>query len=189
MVREFSNRQQKIEQSKSSIEVYDDIFSRSDRALFYKFIRNSSFNIGWQDNDSIETQDKVFVHSNWSTQDVDNLGMLKKIKSIDLLKKINGRVPDQCVVNCSKFGEVYAPHTHDLKPDVLLYYANLEWRREWYGETLFYSENLKDIIHASSYVPGRIVWFKGEIPHSIRPSSSEAPQYRFTVSFFFLSGR
>jgi len=173
----------------NGIKVYDNVFSRSDSQIFYDFITKSSFMIGWQDNQTIEDKGIQFMHSKWSTKDVEKIGLLKKIKNKDLLKQINNRVPHNTVCNCSKFGEVYSPHTHDLKPDVLLYYANLDWKRQWYGETLFYSEDLKDIIHTIPYVPGRIVWFKGEIPHSIRPSSSIAPQYRFTVSFFFLNGR
>jgi len=176
-------------QKMNGIKVYDNVFTRSDAQLFYAFITNSSFKIGWHDNPIIENRGTQFMHSKWSTEDVEKVGLLKKITNKDLLRKINGRVPHEIVVNCSKFGEVYAPHTHDLKPDVLLYYANLEWKREWYGETLFYSEDLKDIIHANPYVPGRIVWFRGEIPHSIRPSSYTAPQYRFTISFFFLNDK
>jgi len=171
------------------IEVYDNVFTRSDAQFFYGSILNSCFKIGWYDTPIIENRGIQFMHSKWTPKEVEKVGLLKKIKNKDLLKKINGRVPHEIVCNCSNFGEVYAPHTHDLKPDVLLYYANLEWKREWYGETLFYSEDLKDIIHANPYVPGRIVWFKGEIPHSIRPSSSMAPQYRFTISFFFLKDK
>ena len=171
------------------IEVFDNVFTRSDRQLFYTHIKNSHFVIGWQDNETIEEQGTMFMFSDWSLKDVNNSEILKKIKNEDLLRKINGRVPYTVVANCTKFGEVYSPHTHDLKSDVLLYYANLEWRREWYAETLFYSEDLRDIIHANPYVPGRVVWFKGEIPHSIRPSSCRAPNYRFTVPFFFHSER
>ena len=171
------------------IKVYDNIFTRSDAHLFYNFITKSSFTIGWQDTEIIEDKGTQFMHSAWSIKDVEKIGLLKKIQNKDLLKKINNRVPDSAVCNCSKFEEVYSPHTHDLKPDVLLYYANLNWKREWYGETLFYSEDLKDIVKTIPYVPGRIVWFKGDTPHSIRPSSSTAPQYRFTVSFFFLNGK
>jgi len=171
------------------IKVYDNIFTHSDAALFYSFIIKSRFTIGWQDTMIIEDKGIQFMHSTWSTEEVEQIGLLKKIKNKDLSKKINKRVPNKTVCNCSKFGEVYSPHDHGLKTDVLLYYANLNWKRQWYGETLFYSEDLKNIIHAVPYTPGRIVWFNGAIPHSIRPSSSMAPQYRFTVSFFFPSGK
>ena len=65
-----------------------------------------------------------------------------------------------------------------------MYYANLEWRDEWHGETLFYDHN-RVSTNAYQYTPGRILEFDGSLPHSIRPQSFIGPQYRFTVSTFF----
>ncbi len=31
----------------------------------------------------------------------------------------------------------------------------------------------------------RIVWFDGEIPHSVKPQLHIGPNYRFTISVFF----
>ena len=39
--------------------------------------------------------------------------------------------------------------------------------------------------NAYEFTPGRIIIFNGTVPHSIRPQSFNAPQYRFTVSTFF----
>jgi hypothetical protein len=66
-----------------------------------------------------------------------------------------------------------------------LYYVNLEWRDGWYGETFFYSDDLKDVAFTSLYVPGRILLFDGDIPHAIRPQSVAGPKYRITISTFF----
>ena len=35
------------------------------------------------------------------------------------------------------------------------------------------------------YKPNRAILFDGNTPHSIRPSSHIAPQYRFTLGIFF----
>ena len=69
--------------------------------------------------------------------------------------------------------------------DVILIYLNQDWKLEWYGETLFYSEDLSEIIFAGLYTPGRIICFDGEVPHSIRPNSRLAPKFRYTMSLFF----
>jgi hypothetical protein len=66
-----------------------------------------------------------------------------------------------------------------------LYYANLEWEQHWHGETLFYSEDLNEIDLAIRYTPGRIVVFDATIPHSIRPQSNVANNYRFTYAMTF----
>jgi hypothetical protein len=68
---------------------------------------------------------------------------------------------------------------------VLLYYVNLEWREGWHGETLFFQENLKDVAFTSVYTPGRLIAFDAKIPHTIRPQSHIAAQYRFTLAMVF----
>jgi hypothetical protein len=63
--------------------------------------------------------------------------------------------------------------------------VNQEWRDGWHGETLFFSENLKEIVHAMVYTPGRVVVFDGNIPHAIRPQSIIGPQFRYTLAMVF----
>ena len=53
------------------------------------------------------------------------------------------------------------------------------------GAILFYDDYSDEIIQSSKYKPGRIVLFDGKTPHSIRPSSHIAPQYRFTLFIGF----
>ena len=38
-----------------------------------------------------------------------------------------------------------------------------------------------EVKYTSLFKPGRIVFFDGNIPHTIRPSSHIAPSYRFTL--------
>ena len=64
----------------------------------------------------------------------------------------------------------------------------MEWKQEWWGETQFLSEDLKEIIFTNPYVPGRAVWFDGAIPHTIKTQSAIAPKYRFSLSLFFWKG-
>ena len=75
-------------QKMNGIKVYDNVFTRSDAQLFYAFITNSSFKIGWHDNPIIENRGTQFMHSKWSTEDVEKVGLLKKITNKDLLRKI-----------------------------------------------------------------------------------------------------
>jgi hypothetical protein len=57
----------------------------------------------------------------------------------------------------------------------------MEWRNEFYGETLFYNDLGTEIEQASVFKPGRAVLFDGKTSHTIRPSSHHAPSYRFTL--------
>ena len=167
-----------------NIQIYDNIFSHSFKSKLYKDIIARNYNIGWADTNIIEHRDKVFMYSLWEIKEFVKSNFLTNIKDKNLLKKINKRLPSKIVVNCSTFGDVYIPHTHSNK-EVLLYYVNLDWKKEWYGETEFYSDNLNETILSNPYVPGRIVWFDGEIPHSVKPQSHIGPKYRFTISLFF----
>ena len=169
---------------KKDIEIYDDIFSYNFMSKMYRHVIEADYNIGWADTKIIEKQGKVFMYSLWELPDFIKSGFLANIKDEALMKKINKRFPSRCVINCGTFGDTYSPHTHNDK-EVLLYYANLDWKVEWNGETAFYSNNLKEIVLANPYVPGRVVWFDGEIPHSIKPQTHSAPKYRFTISLFF----
>ena len=167
-----------------NIQIYDNIFSHSVKSKLYKDIIARNYNIGWADTNIIEHKDKVFMYSLWELKEFVKSNFLTNIKDENLLKKINKRLPSKIVVNCSTFCDVYIPHTHSDK-EVLLYYVNLDWKKEWYGETEFYSDNLNETILSNPYVPGRIVWFDGEIPHSVKPQSHIGPKYRFTISLFF----
>ena len=86
-------------------------------------------------------------------------------------------------MNCSLFNDVFYKHTHS-DSDVLLYYVNMEWKEEWYGETVFQNED-GSILYTQKYKPCSAVWFDGSIPHLIKPQSATAPKFRFSVSIFF----
>ena len=42
-----------------------------------------------------------------------------------------------------------------------------------------------NIIFTSPYIPGRIILFDGNIPHAIRPQSTNGPKFRISITLFF----
>ena len=88
------------------------------------------------------------------------------------------------ILNVTTASDSHFVHAHP-ESKVVLYYVNQEWKDGWHGETLFYSENLKDIVHANVYTPGRVIVFDGKIPHAIRPQSIIGPQFRYTLAMVF----
>ncbi len=175
----FMNKDKKLD-----IEIYDNLFSYNYMSKLYDMVINSNYHIGWADTKIIENRDKVFMFSLWELTDFMKSEFLSNIKDESLLERIGNRLPSRCVINCGNFSDTYLPHTHNNK-EVLLYYVNLDWKLEWNGETAFYSDDLKEIILTNPYVPGRMVWFDGEIPHSIKPQTHLGPKFRFTISLFF----
>ena len=161
------------------IKIHDNKVPFYIQQYVYNFILNSTFRIkGWEDRDDIEIK-KYDIHSSWT---IDELKASKLYPYIESLQSFNNF--DKCIVNLTKPGDHYYTHTHGENTMVVLYYANLEWLDEWAGETMFYDHN-RIITNSYQYTPGRLLEFDGSLPHSIRPQSFNAPQYRFTISTFF----
>ena len=166
--------------------VFDDVFEMDWRATAFLYMKQSLFRIGWQDSNDPHYGQHVYLHSSYSESDVANLGILNEIKDkkmLSLLEKETLGSDVRAVVNLSMPTDTYFAHSH--KNTTLLYYANPSWKEEWAGETLFFNEELSEVVYTSIYKPGRVIIFDGSIPHSIRPQSKIAPQFRFTFTMFF----
>ncbi len=164
-----------------SIKVYDDLLTLSERQELYLFITQSQFVIGWADGAIMDNQNNKFLHSCFSEGDLDRFGILKFLDGTELASELNGYRIEQAIVNLSMPSDYNFVHAHQ-QDKVLLYYANLEWRDGWHGETLFYDEACKDVVFASAYTPGRFILFDASIPHTIRPQSIIGPKFRFTFA-------
>ena len=165
-----------------SIQVYDNFFENDHCSEIYNFCINSYFKIGWVDSDEPQHKPYPNLHSAYSKEDLDKIKILEPI-----LKKfkISKDQYSKCVVNLTKPLDVNFIHVHS-NTSVVLYYANLTWNPEWGGETIFYKKDKKTIDLANPYVPNRLVFFDGKIPHTIKAQNIIGPSYRFTISLFFI---
>jgi hypothetical protein len=166
------------------IAVYDDLFTLKDKQDFYSFADKSFFTIGWADGAIVENQSNRFLHSVYSEEDLNRLGIVEKIKNSEAANELEGYKIDGAILNLSTAADTNYVHAHP-ENKILLYYVNLEWFDGWHGETLFFDEACKNIVYANPYVPGRLVSFDASIPHTIRPQSHIAAQYRFTLALMF----
>lgn len=170
------------------IEVFDNLVDYNVRNRVYLFCTQSKFKLGWEDSDTLEKNSVKNLHSSWSLDEFKESLLEPYIKEAFLKSKnFNYDLSKlwRIELNLVKSDDVHFTHTHRDKI-VALYYVNLDWQDGFYGETLFYdSKDNSNITHTSPYVPGRIILFDGNTPHSIRPQSVIAPKFRFTVSIFF----
>ena len=146
------------------------------------------YKVGWLDSSVPEHAEYLCFHSEYFEADQKNLGIREKLDDV-VGEKIHGKKIHSMVVNCSIPGQTHFEHTHNWAGklhDVCLYYPALEWKREWGGETMFYSADNLELERAVEYRPNRLVHFTGEHSHSVRPATLHAPFYRFTISTFFL---
>ncbi len=154
------------------------------REYAYSIIKNSLYKIGNEDADAIESSQHKYMCSYYNENDVNVVGILKEIENTKIHDLIVGKEMVRAHVNLSTPTDCHWAHTHKGQIG-LLYYVNKHWKHDWAGETMFFNDDLSEVAYASIYKPGRIIVFDGEIPHSVRPQSSIAPNYRFTLSLFF----
>lgn len=166
--------------------VYDNIVPFYIQQNIYDFCINSYYKIkGWNDRNDLDIL-KHDIHSRWTLDDLKKSLLYPYVEEV--LKKSEYEYSmeefEQSMVNLVKKDDYYYSHTHGKGCLIILYYANLEWRQEWAGETLFFDKNNIEAIAVNSYKPGRFIVFDGDIPHSVRPQSSIGPEYRFTIGTF-----
>tara|TARA_B100001093_G_scaffold470492_1_gene491992 strand:- start:184 stop:705 length:522 start_codon:yes stop_codon:yes gene_type:complete len=168
---------------KNKIEIFDNEVPFNHMQNIYEYVKNSNYRLGWGDRD--EFTSPANIHSVYSKDEVIDSELFKYLKRVSKKSKLKFNIDNfhKCVVNLSKSGDYHFNHAHNGKM-VLLYYVNLEWKDGYAGETLFYDNSLINAESVVSFVPGRIIIFDGETPHTIRPQSTYGPDYRFTISYF-----
>jgi len=168
------------------VDVYDDIIPMDLRDKTLALSAAANFKLGWGDAPNIETITKdKFLHAELNTQEILTIGLLKYIRESAAGEKIKDLNLLKYVINMTNSQDSNFPHVHANAKKFLIYYANNLWFPHWYGETLFFSEDLNEIDLALTCVPGRIVIADGDIPHCARPQSAAADTYRFVHAMIF----
>ena len=175
-----------VNMATTNISIVDDLVNSALRTKIFGYIMNSAFRIGWADVNYGPNSAYKCMAALFSKEELMASGLGDIVfSSPQIAPFIEGKEMLRCAVNLVRAGDVQFTHTHKAEEVVVLYYANLEWLPEWWGETMFYNDDGSSIVHAARYTPGRFVVFDGPIPHAIRPQSPIGPQYRFTVSIIF----
>jgi hypothetical protein len=178
----------KISKPHPKITVYDDVFPWQEQHHLYLACRNAPYVIGW--NDRVDSQEG-YMHSEITPEMYEHLEQcdptiqqfVKILFSSEPYNSMKDRRLVNTVINCDTMSDTHYGHTHQPQ-EVLLYYANTEWKDGWGGETFFFDKNGKDIIFASGYTPNRIIHFDGEILHNFGGPKREGPKFRFSISTF-----
>lgn len=165
------------EQDNSSdfpVKVYDDCLNPATTAQVVELIMRRGFTYGWPSN-----KDIGFAHWNVTFGGYNRLNR-KSVESelpellLDIWKEIqpkylpNNPVLVRCYANANTFGVEGYPHTDsEIDTDITaLVYLNKQWKREWGGETAFFSGH--DILYAVMPKTGRLVTFKATLWHVSR---------------------
>ena len=88
-------------------------------------------------------------------------------------------------VNCSVYGDGYYVHrdcaAHEAHVTAL-YYANLEWKPDWGGETIYYNDD-EDAELAITPRPGRLVIARGALLHRGNVPTRACHEERYTLAY------
>lgn len=174
--------------SDKKIEIFDDVFSYSEKSIFYVYALNSLYSISR----SASGKPKDVKYGKTlacilSENDIKNFlffktNFMKNFISKSEFKLIRARI------NLCLHTDVYNYHTdsHDEECISFLYYINEEWKPEWEGETHF-SLDGQDIDYSCNFKPGRIVVFNSTIPHKSSQPSTKAEENRYVLNILFAS--
>lgn len=177
--------------SGKDIHVFDDAYEFNFMQQVLGYVETSLYRIGWSDRGTECAQRFRYLHSPYSYENYKDIDFVENIHDPEAKAiaqgLLEGKPWRKTTVNLSYPFEPHFIHAHPRADNgwTGLYYPNLEWKEEWGGETLFYSEDRKTVEFHSQYTPGRFVLFDFRIPHTFRPGTIIAPQYRYTVSTFY----
>ena len=178
----------KVSNPVEGITVYDDVFGWMQSSSIYEDMFKIDYAIGWQDH--FNGAEK-FLHSHWSgevgwenAKDFGDDHFINCLRYSEPFAEFENRKLIKSVVNLTTSSDTNEAHCHPGQ-DVLLYYANPEWKTEWQGETFFLDPLGKNIIYTSPYVPNRMIKFDGNILHRFNNQTRSAPKFRFSISTFF----
>ena len=170
------------------ITIYDNVFDWDTNKLLFLKCLKAPYIIGWEDS-FIEKES--FMHSPISSEmwirkeeDQSLKDFLDPLANSIPFKNLKEENIDKTIVNCDTIADSHTQHIHKNQ-EVILYYANTEWKDGWGGETFFYDATGKDIVYTSSYTPNRMIHFDGEIVHRFASPTKIGPKYRFSISTFF----
>lgn len=92
-------------------------------------------------------------------------------------------VPVRVYANGHTYGGDGHLHTDSERPNhfTSLYYAHPDWEANWAGETVFFERGRRDVVKSVSPMPGRLVHFRGDIPHAARSPSRDCPALRAVI--------
>tara|TARA_R100000152_G_C6765947_1_gene190822 strand:- start:730 stop:1272 length:543 start_codon:yes stop_codon:yes gene_type:complete len=162
------------------IDIYDNCLAEDIRSDIYLMAITANYNIGWDDSSVFEHRQYPCLHHSVKKESWEQLNLVNEIQNHELRNKLKELSFVSATINLAVPSSIQFQHTHPQKY-TLLYYINMEWKPEYYGETLFFNDLGTEVEYTSLFKPGRIVFFDGKIPHTIRPSSHIAPSYRFTL--------
>lgn len=168
--------------SSGCIEVFDGLVSENLVNALFESIHQPVYKFGQKSNPGDEFG---FWIANIDEETRENVPALRKLWQV-VDQKITGKMfaIERMYVNAYNYGDCPTVHVDNANEGffTVLYYANYEWNYNWSGETVFYNDEMNEIVRAVYPRPGRIVAFDSRIPHVAREPNRICPVVRYTIA-------
>ena len=161
------------------------------RADLQKLVRGAIWAYGWK---SVKDRDPFpFWHAHFAGDDdfsscEAELLSNEQAKPVSALWRLlaSGPLEGHTLVRAYANGHTYGGEGYihvdstDARYFTTIYYAHPAWEADWAGETVFFSN---DAATSTAVIPspGRLVMFRGDIPHVARSASRSCPELRVSV--------
>ena len=175
-----------IDSKEGFVDVYDSLFSINERISWHDYCTSLTYSPRGTDAPGyFDSRDRQLFRP-LSTEEINTVGILKSPNIQEIVNRydLKSYNINAARVNLSTPVERNNPHGDDC--DItLLYYANMDWRISWGGQTLFFNKDMSKVELTSLYVPGRLLMFSGNIPHMIITPTSFSELYRYSIAIQF----
>jgi hypothetical protein len=174
------------------IKIYDDVFTYAEMSQLFDVAKKSKYILERTASSTVPVNEQFkTLKSEYTIYDLLWSNFFQG-PSTDFLKeeiKEKNLRLHRVYINLSTAQDIYHFHTDSgVDQDItLLYYFNCKWESHWEGETHFGDPSAREIIHSTSFLPGRLVLFTATIPHKSSQPSFLAPEFRYVLTMKFSS--
>ena len=175
--------------------IHDEVLDTALKKRLTRFLQGPIWQYGWQSNghkDRFSYWHVAFAGGDGESR-IDREPELMSKPELACIQELwqtlkegplKGHVPVRVYANSHTYGVEGAVHTDN--PDTenyfsSIYYAHALWHRNWAGEITFYEPGGHDIIQSVLPKPGRLITFRGCVPHRAQAPSRECAELRISV--------
>jgi hypothetical protein len=167
-----------------NIRIYDDILTPAEHYKCYNYALKSSYKLLRSASDAPEEQQyQKTLACYLSLDEVISHGLLSNQYICNYIKENKLRVR-RYYFNLSTSNDTYCYHIDDAEDGskTILCYLNTTWEPTWEGETHFSNNKMREVLVASSFIPGRVIIFDSSIPHKSTQPSFNSKNFRIAVA-------
>lgn len=161
------------------IHIYDDVYASHKASKLLEFLELTLYRIGSRSVTTLQSNNENYLQCVFSEDDLLKFGILEYEETKQILEKHGLKKPDRYWTLLSTYLSQYQFHidSKEKGDKTFLYYANIQWHKDWGGETLFCNDK-GELEIAVEFKPNRVVIFDNHIEHKPATLAVQSYPYR-----------